>query len=82
LEGLGGALAGEAPRQSVVFFAAAAHLRRQYNMPLSELNTAYIERMMQPARDQLDDAAFAAAWEQGQSLPFEEIVRLAQANSG
>ena len=82
LEGLGGALAGEAPRQSVVFFAAAAHLRRQYNMPLSELNTAYIERMMQPARDQLEDAAFAAAWEQGESLPFEEIVRLAQANSG
>jgi tetratricopeptide (TPR) repeat protein len=59
---------------SIRLFAAVAVLRQQFHMPHSPSNEEYRDRMMRPARQQLDEAQFVDAWHAGCALSLAAAV--------
>src|SRR5262249_3364815 len=67
---------GKAPRAARVFGAAEA-LRAALGAPLPPCERAAYEHDVAAARAQLDTAAFAAAWAEGQAMTLEQAIAYA-----
>jgi non-specific serine/threonine protein kinase len=65
------------PAQAAQLYGAADALRATLGTPVVPLQRAGHEREVEVVRAALDEAAFATAWETGQSLPLEQAVALA-----
>lgn len=75
LAGLGSAAAlGEAPERAARLWGAAEQLRQSLGCRSAPAGRATYERTMTMARAQLDEEAFARAWEQGRVLTLEQAV--------
>ena len=75
LEGLarvGGAT--RSPEKATRIFGATAALREVTGMPHSPSELAYLTPGLTGLRVALGDAAFADAWAEGMTLPFEEAI--------
>jgi tetratricopeptide (TPR) repeat protein len=75
LEGLGEvAIAlGDAERAARLLGAAAA-VRESRNVPIPPIERADVESAVARAQTALGEAAFAAAWAEGQAIPMEQMV--------
>jgi predicted ATPase/tetratricopeptide (TPR) repeat protein len=71
------ALAQDRPTRVARLCAAAAALRDAIGAPLWPVERARYDRTVAAARAQLDEGAFAAAWEEGRALSMEDAVTLA-----
>ncbi len=78
LEGVAGAIAGQQARHSVALFAATNAVREQSMMRHPPSNEKYIAQMIEPARQQLDAAAFAAAWQDGSGWSLAAAIEQAR----
>jgi predicted ATPase/class 3 adenylate cyclase len=75
LDGFAGlAAAGGLPARAVRLAGAAAGLREGIGAAHPRNLRDWVERRLQPARDALTGAAFAAAWAAGQAMPLEQAV--------
>jgi hypothetical protein len=72
------ALQGEAER-ALRLVGAASALRESIGQPLSSVEGAKLERMLEPARQQLGETGQAAAWSAGRAMSLEEAVSSALA---
>jgi predicted ATPase/class 3 adenylate cyclase/Tfp pilus assembly protein PilF len=78
LKELGGlATAQRQPERASRLYAAAHVLREAIGVPLPPADATEYERCLAANRDQLGDAAFAAAWEGGCAMPLEQIISFA-----
>jgi predicted ATPase/DNA-binding CsgD family transcriptional regulator len=77
--GAAGLAAGDAPTVAAQLFGAAAAQRDDEQIQLKPTIQAELERLTARVRDALGDAAFAAAWAAGRSLPLEDAVVEAKA---
>lgn len=75
VEGIAAQLAE--PAQSVTLYSAAAALRRQIGAPLPPIDQQENENALATLRSQLGEDAFQTAWQAGQSLALDEVIRLA-----
>lgn len=72
---------GEAAAQAIRLFAAAARMHATIgSMPVVG-EREVIERATAAAREKLSEAAFAAAWDAGRALPWEQVIAEAYAVS-
>jgi predicted ATPase/class 3 adenylate cyclase len=75
LEGLGWVAAGQGDsRQAARLWGAAAELRAQLGAPLLPVDKAWYEALLARVRVMLGEAAFAAAWDEGQAMPLEQVI--------
>ncbi|MBI4758574.1 MAG: tetratricopeptide repeat protein [Chloroflexi bacterium] len=75
---LGGvALAQGQPERTARLFGTAQALHTSLNSGLSPINKAEYERDIAAARAQLGEAAFVAAWMEGETMPLEQAVEYA-----
>jgi predicted ATPase/DNA-binding CsgD family transcriptional regulator len=75
LEGLAGAATARARTERAArLWGAAEVLRKEVGAPMESHELAAYERAMDEARTQLDERAFAAAWEEGRSMTLEEAI--------
>ncbi len=82
LAGLAGAAAlDEEPERAARLWGAAESLRKAIGSRPAPAARATRERLMAAARDELGDAAFDAAWAEGQALTLEQAVAEALMNS-
>ena len=72
------ALATTLPNRAARLLGAADALRRRIGMPIPPVEQADYDQALAQARDQLGPAAFAAAWDDGRALGWEQAVDLAQ----
>jgi hypothetical protein len=68
------ALAQDRPTRVARLCAAAAALREAIGAPQWPIQRARFDRTVAAARAQVDEAAFAAAWEEGRALPLEQVI--------
>jgi hypothetical protein len=68
------ALAQDRPARVARLCAVAASLREAIGSPLWPVEQARYDRTVAVARAQVDETAFAAAWEEGRALPLEQII--------
>jgi predicted ATPase len=69
LEAMAGlAVAQNQPERAARFCGAAAALREALRIPIRPIDQPEHERILAAARAQLDEAAFAAAWEAGRTM--------------
>jgi len=73
------ALAGERPDRAARLLGAAEALRTRIGTPIPPVERADYDQALAQARDQLGPVAFAAAWDEGRALGWEQAVDLAQA---
>jgi non-specific serine/threonine protein kinase len=71
-------------RRAVMLMAAATALTHAIGAPLIAFAHlgSYHEECERRAREELDPAAFDAAWQDGSVMPLDEVVALALSNSG
>ncbi len=82
LAGMAGvAVLDEEPERAVRLWGAAEALRLSIGARHAPAARARRERLMAAARDQLGDAAFDAAWAEGQALTLEQAMAEALMNS-
>ena len=75
LEDYGGLAAAEAqPDLALRLAGFAAALRATIGAPLPPAAQARVDRMLNPARRALDEAAAAAAWAAGQAMTLDEAI--------
>jgi non-specific serine/threonine protein kinase len=75
LEGFAALAAGAArPEQAVRLAGAAAALRSALGTRPSRTRQAEVDRWLEPARSDLSDPAFDAAWAAGQAMTLEQAV--------
>ena len=55
-------------------WGAAQELRSSINAPLTPADIAIYERQVAAARTRWDAAAFSRAWEEGRSIPLEQVI--------
>ncbi|MBX3060503.1 MAG: tetratricopeptide repeat protein [Anaerolineae bacterium] len=76
--GLAAVLAVEGGMETAVSLFAAVYARfDQLGTTLWPADRADVERQLTAVRARLDEAAFTAAWAQGQAMPFDQAVALA-----
>ncbi len=63
--------------QAVWLFAWADATRRSVDDPRPPVEKADVDRDLDAIRLQLDEAAFAAAWAEGQAMTMEQAVAVA-----
>jgi hypothetical protein len=74
------AAARERPADAARLFGAASALRERLGMPLPVINQAPYERAMGTTRSMLSDAAFVAAWQEGEAMTLDEAIACAMAD--
>jgi non-specific serine/threonine protein kinase len=75
LKSLGAVAAVVGPaEQAARLFGAAEALRERLGVVLEPIERPRLERAVEPARERLPEAAFAAAWAAGRSLPLDQAV--------
>ena len=75
LAGLAGVAAlDEEPERAARLWAAAEALRQSIGAREAPASRATRERLIAQAREQLGEAAFAAAWAEGQKMTMEEAI--------
>jgi hypothetical protein len=75
LDGLAAVASGQGdPERAARLLGAAAALRENRSIPLPPVERADLDRVMAGVRASLGEAAFAAAWAQGQAMPLEQII--------
>ena len=62
------------PEHAATLWGAAATWRASHGLPLPPVYRADYDQARAGARSQLGEAAFAAAWEQGQALSMEHLL--------
>lgn len=78
LEGLAGLAAAERrPELAARFFGAAQALFESIGLEIESGNKEEHEHNVNEAREQLDEAAFATAWEEGRKMSIEEAMQYA-----
>jgi predicted ATPase/class 3 adenylate cyclase len=78
LAGLAGVAGAERqPQRAARLFGASAALREAPGVPMWPAERADYDRNLALARAQLDDAAWQAAWEQGQTMTMEQAIAFA-----
>ena len=83
LAGLAGVAAlNEEPERAAWLWAAAEALRQSIGTREAPASRATRERLIAQAREQLGEAAFAAAWEKGQAASTEQAIAEALATDG
>ncbi|MHB8578121.1 MAG: LuxR C-terminal-related transcriptional regulator, partial [Dehalococcoidia bacterium] len=81
LDGLAGAMGAlRQPERAARLFGTAEGLREAIGAEQTPVNAADYARSLAVARDQLDAAAFAAAWAAGRALPLEQAIEEFLAN--
>ncbi|MFN8494393.1 MAG: tetratricopeptide repeat protein [Caldilineaceae bacterium] len=65
------------PSDAVRLAALAATLRKRYHFTLPPTARTYLERILATLRTQLDEATFAAAWAEGQTMTLEQAIAVA-----
>ena len=78
LEGIASLIAGQQSTHATQLLGAAAAIRELVGVPLPPVYRASYERTVAAARDQLEDAAYAAAWAAGRMLTLEQALELAR----
>jgi predicted ATPase/class 3 adenylate cyclase/Tfp pilus assembly protein PilF len=63
--------------QAAVLYGAAEALREQIGAPLTPTDREEYKREMAQARQALGEAAFAAAWDEGRAMTWEQAVEYA-----
>ncbi|HET8632470.1 MAG TPA: protein kinase [Thermomicrobiales bacterium] len=82
LEGLAGVAGAQgSPARAARLFGAAATLRADLGVPMASFIRGYYERFLAAARASADEAAFAAAWAEGEALPLDEVITYALGES-
>ena len=82
-DGIAGALcAMKHAAQGVRLLAASDRLRASIQADVWPANRTDYDRIVATARAELDDAAFAAAWSEGQESTLEKVVRMALEGGG
>jgi predicted ATPase/DNA-binding SARP family transcriptional activator len=66
------------PHKAARLLGAAASLRRAMKVPVPAVNRARHERELAAVRGALDQAAFEAAWQEGEAMSPEEAVAYAK----
>jgi hypothetical protein len=75
LAGLGSAAAmGGRPARAAQLWGAAEALRQVFGARPAPAARATYERALAIAHAQLDDATFAAAWDEGQAMPLAQAI--------
>ena len=69
----------EAPERAARLWGAAEALRQSIAARTAPAARATRERLMAAAREQLGEAAFAAAWAEGQEMTMEQALAEARA---
>jgi tetratricopeptide (TPR) repeat protein len=64
----------EQPARRAQLLGAAATVLDTARMPMDQIERAHYERTVATVRIQLGEAAFAAAWDEGQAMPLEQAV--------
>ncbi|HEX5505900.1 MAG TPA: protein kinase, partial [Thermomicrobiales bacterium] len=78
LEGLAGVAGAQgSPARAARLFGAAAALRADLGVPMPSFIRRYYEHFLAAARAHADEAAFAAAWAEGEALPLAEAITYA-----
>jgi len=72
----------EEPERAAWLWAAAEALRQSIGTREAPASRATRERLIAQAREQLGEAAFAAAWEKGQAASTEQAIAEALATDG
>jgi hypothetical protein len=78
LSGLAGI--SEPLRRRAQLLGAAATVLDAARMPMDQIERAHYEATVAAVRAQLDEAAFAAAWAEGQAMPLTQAVAYALAS--
>jgi predicted ATPase/DNA-binding SARP family transcriptional activator len=65
------------PERAVRLLGAAAALRDEFQTPIFPVDQPDYERILALARAQLDEAAFATAWAEGQAMTVEQAIAYA-----
>ncbi|GEM_PF-267151 len=81
LEGLAGLAAAQGQVERALRFGGAITALRG-SKPRSRVEQALVDRWLQPARQQLDEQASAAAWAAGEAMSLEEATHYALEASG
>src|SRR6266545_5244195 len=71
------AVAQEQPERTIRLCASAEGLRRAIGTRLNVVQRPLYERTLAAARAQINEAAFAAAWEEGWAMPLEQVIAYA-----
>jgi ATP/maltotriose-dependent transcriptional regulator MalT len=75
LEGLAVVVAAQdEPRWAASLWGMAEALREAYSIPLAPIYRVDYEQAVAAARTQLGEQAFAAAWAEGRSMTFEQVL--------
>ncbi|MDQ5853429.1 MAG: hypothetical protein M3380_15420 [Chloroflexota bacterium] len=79
LEGFAGLAAARGPHpegaiRAARLFGAAEAFREAIRSPMAPVDRPEYDRDVAAARAQLDEAAFEAAWREGRTMPWEEVV--------
>jgi tetratricopeptide (TPR) repeat protein len=78
LEALGGvAVATGMPDVAAHIFGGAERLREDLRKPLPPVEHAWYERHVAAVRNVLDDAAFRRAWQEGRTVPRDDLMEYA-----
>jgi DNA-binding CsgD family transcriptional regulator len=78
LEGLAGVITAHAQAErAATLWGAAEILREEVAAPMSAYEQAAYERAVGAARAQLDETAFAAAWQEGRAMSLEQATEYA-----
>jgi len=75
------AIIGDAPERAASLLAAAEAIREEIGAGAPRFLAKIVEETLVGIRTELDDATFAAAWEQGKALNAAEAVALALGES-
>jgi predicted ATPase/DNA-binding winged helix-turn-helix (wHTH) protein len=71
------AVAASQPARALKLGAAASHIRRLINVPLSQRDQFKVDRILDPARERLSETEARDAWIAGESMSLEESIEFA-----
>jgi hypothetical protein len=75
LEDMGGLAALEGlPQRALRLVGAASNLRVEIGAPLSPVEQVKLEKLLEPARQALNDLAQAAAFGEGRAMSLEQAI--------
>jgi tetratricopeptide (TPR) repeat protein len=78
LDGLAGLAAGQGqPEKALRLAGASETLRESADIRLPPVWQARVERLLEPAREMLDEARCSAAWAEGRAMNLEQAVAFA-----
>jgi predicted ATPase/class 3 adenylate cyclase len=68
-------------RRGAFLYSGATAMREQIETPLSDIDAAVHHQALDTLRSSLDSVAFAAAWEDGRTIPLAQTIAFALADS-